>query len=97
MIMGSGNTKTKIAALLTGASIAVVSGSSAWAQDAPLEEEVTRNEDVIVVTARFREETVQDIGGSISALDSAAFEREGILDFEAVSYTHLTLPTILLV
>ncbi len=38
----------------------------------------------IIVTARFREETVQDIGASISALGDE-LEREGILDFEDVA------------
>ena len=77
--------KIKTVALLTGVSIFAVSGLSAWAQDTQLEEEINPKEDVIVVTARFREETVQDIGGSISALDSSAFEREGILDFEDIA------------
>ena len=84
MMKVSRNTKTIITALLTGVSIATVAASSTWAQQAP-QEEVIRAYDEIVVTARFREETVQDIGGSISALDSAAFEREGILDFEDIA------------
>ena len=79
------NTKTRIAALLAGVSIATVAVSSSWAQEAPQADNATRAYDEIVVTARFREETVQDIGGSISALDSAAFEREGILDFEDIA------------
>ena len=65
----SRNTKTTITALLNGVSIATVAASSAWAQQAPQEDEVTKVYDEIVVTARFREEAVQDIGGSISALD----------------------------
>ena len=60
----SRNTKTIITALLTGVSIATVAASSAWAQQAPQEDGATRTYDEIVVTARFREETVQDIGGS---------------------------------
>ncbi|GAB5487540.1 MAG: TonB-dependent receptor [Parasphingorhabdus sp.] len=75
---------SKLAALLTGVSIAAVSASPAWAQDAPTEDEATTSSNVIVVTARFREETVQDIGGSISALDGAALEQEGISDFEDI-------------
>ena len=47
--------KIKTVALLTGVSISAVSGLSAWAQDAQLEEEINPKEDVIVVTARFRE------------------------------------------
>jgi|GEM_PF-1007437 len=39
----------------------------------------------IVVTARFREETVQDIGGAVSALDTNLVEREGITDFEDIA------------
>ncbi|MBW8295142.1 TonB-dependent receptor [Sphingopyxis sp.] len=40
------------------------------------------NADEIVVTARFREESIQDIGGSIAALDGAELQRSGIVDFE---------------
>ena len=85
MMKFSRNTKAKLTALFTGVSIVAVSTSSAWAQQAPQQDVTTNNYDEIVVTARFREETVQDIGGSISALDSAAFEREGILDFEDIA------------
>lgn len=52
---------------------------AAWAKGAE------EGADTIIVTARFREEVVQDIGASISALDSEALEREGIQDFEDIS------------
>jgi len=39
----------------------------------------------IVVTARFRSETVQDIGGAVSALDNTSIERAGITDFEDIA------------
>ena len=75
----------KLATLLTGVSIAAVAAPSAHAQDAQAEEEATANDNVIIVTARFRDETVQEIGGSISALDGAALEQEGISDFEDIA------------
>ncbi len=40
---------------------------------------------VIIVTARFREETMQDIGGSISALDARTLEQSGVADFEDIA------------
>ncbi len=64
-----------------GASVAIAEGADAnasQASDALVYEE-------IVVTARFREETVQDIGGAVSALDSTLIEREGITDFEDIA------------
>ena len=87
MIKGSRNTKVSIAALLAGVSITAVAVSPAWAQQAPIQDEARRASivDEIIVTARFREETIQDIGGSISALDGAALEREGIADFEDIA------------
>ncbi|WP_417459030.1 TonB-dependent receptor [Kordiimonas sp.] len=39
----------------------------------------------IVVTARFRKETVQKIGGSISAYDGKALARAGASDFEDIA------------
>ena len=39
----------------------------------------------IVVTARFRDESVQDISGSISAIGSDVIGREGIADFEDIA------------
>ncbi len=39
----------------------------------------------IIVTARFRQESVQDIGGSISALSNETIRKEGIADFEDIA------------
>ena len=43
------------------------------------------NADEIVVTARFREELIQEIGASIAALDGDELQRSGIVDFEDLS------------
>ena len=59
----------------------------------------------ITVTARQREELLRDVPASITVLTDSQLERSGVqraTDFialtpGAVSYTHLTLPTILLV
>lgn len=63
-------------------------GSVAYAQDAGSASSATSDALVyeeIVVTARFRNETVQDIGGAVSALDTTLIEREGIADFEDIA------------
>ena len=61
--------------------------SLAGAQDASTTGATDNTEvyEEIVVTARFRSETVQDIGGAVSALDDSAIERAGITDFEDIA------------
>ena len=54
------------------------------AQDAQTTDATTVYEE-IVVTARFRNETVQDIGGAVSALDTTSIERAGVTDFEDIA------------
>ena len=44
----------------------------------------------VVVTARKKTESLQDVPLSVSALRESALDEKGI---SAVSYTHLTLPT----
>lgn len=39
----------------------------------------------VVVTARFREENLQDVGASIQAIDAATLAREGVEDFEDIA------------
>ena len=39
-------------------------------------------DDVITVTARFREETVQDIGASVAGISGAEIRERGIQDIE---------------
>ncbi|MEM9670631.1 MAG: TonB-dependent receptor [Pseudomonadota bacterium] len=56
----------------------------AFAQSTP-EEAENKKLDTIVVTARFREESVQDLGASISAISGDDLAREGITDFEDIS------------
>lgn len=63
------------AALLLGPVVLIV---PAIAQEIQEDEE-------IVVTARFRPESAQDVGASISALNAAALEREGVSDFEDIA------------
>lgn len=46
---------------------------------------VPKESDEIIVTARFRQESIQNIGGSVTALDGAELERSGIVDFEDLS------------
>lgn len=48
----------------------------------------------IVVTARFRAEAAQDIGGSVSAIDARTIAREGIDDFEDIARRTPGLSTI---
>ena len=55
------------------------------------QEEGAQSLEEIVVTARFREQSVQDIPASMVAFSGEQMAEQGIQD--AVSYTHLTLPT----
>ncbi|WP_342248993.1 TonB-dependent receptor [Sphingomonas sp. OTU376] len=65
--------------------------STSQAEAQPAEEDSDQD---IVVTARFRAETAQDIGGSISAIDGRAIAREGIDDFEDIARRTPGLSTI---
>ena len=75
--------------LVVGASLIasniVLTPQIAFAQD-----EETVRIDEIVVTARKREESLQDVPLAVTALDAAAIDNLHTL---TVSYTHLTLPT----
>lgn len=78
-------------ALLSGSALALYAAlwttpASAQAEnDIPQDNRQQASEGEIIVTARFREESVQDIGASISAIDSSAILREGINDFEDIA------------
>lgn len=78
-------------ALLSGSALALyavlwAAPASAQAEnDIPQDNRQQASEGEIIVTARFREESVQDIGASISAIDSSAILREGINDFEDIA------------
>ena len=48
----------------------------------------------IVVTARQRSESSQDVPMMVQSVTGEDMEKQGITTLEAVSYTHLTLPTI---
>jgi len=58
----------------------VIAGSPVSAQDAgqDTDESSTLYMEEVVVTARFREEGVQDVGGSITALTGRALQEQGI-------------------
>ena len=67
-----------IATLVAGVSTLGFS-SAAAAQDAPV---AASDVEEVVVTARFRQESVQDIGGSVTALGGDDLQKSGIVDFE---------------
>lgn len=68
-----------ITATLVASVSTLMFGSGAGAQEAGV---AASEADEIVVTARFREESIKDIGGSIAALDGDELQRSGIVDFE---------------
>lgn len=70
------------ASFLAGISATVFGAGAAFAQEAGVQ---NHDPDQIVVTARFREESIQNIGGSISALSADDLNRSGIVDFEDLS------------
>lgn len=49
---------------------------------APAAAQDVQEEEEIVVTARFRAESAQDVGASVTALSGDALDREGVTDFE---------------
>ena len=59
--------------------------AAAQAQAAP-DDGVEASGDEIVVTARKREESLQDVPISVQAFSSAALERSGIKDFSEIAY-----------
>lgn len=70
------------ASFLAGISASVFGAGAAFAQGPAIQ---AHDPDQIVVTARFREESVQNIGGSITALSADDLARSGIVDFEDLS------------
>lgn len=73
--------KLTVAALLAGTSI------PAWAQTAPVAEEASAEDgDIIIVTARKREENLQDVPLTINVVGAATIEKaslENISDLAA--------------
>jgi outer membrane receptor protein involved in Fe transport len=69
--------------LVLGFSASVASAQDTATTTSEIDDALTYEE--IVVTARFRRETVQDIGGAVSALDTTMIERAGITDFEDIA------------
>ena len=70
------------ASLFAGISTFIFGANGAAAQDVAVE---SNEREEIVVTARFRQESIQNIGGSIAALDGRELRRSGIVDFEDLS------------
>ena len=54
---------------------------------------ISQEVEEVIVTANKKAETVQEIPMNISVITESALEERGIMNPEAVSYTHLTLPT----
>jgi outer membrane receptor protein involved in Fe transport len=82
----SGSNKEEDSVALRGVIATLVAGvstlgfsSAAAAQDAPV---AASDVEEVVVTARFRQESVQDIGGSVTALGGDDLQKSGIVDFE---------------
>lgn len=76
------------AGLLGTAATAMCAPALAF-QDAPDEEAVATSQarEVITVTARFREESVQNIGASIAGLSETQIREQGIYDIEDLART----------
>ncbi len=76
----------------TALATVVWGGAVAWAQQAPVpgvsDAPII---DEVIVTARFREERAQDIGGSVAAIGEDDLQREGITDFEDIARRTVSL------
>lgn len=78
--------KTKIHLFAGVASLAIA--APVYAQDGGQNAEgadAGEGRDVIVVTSRFREESIQDIGASVAGLSSDDIREQGIRDFEDIA------------
>ena len=89
--------KKLISVVMVGLFSAVFISEVALSQDSPTVS--NRQIDEIIVTSRKTEENIQDVPVAVYAVDEKALDdfrpttmRD--LDSMAVSYTHLTLPTI---
>ena len=72
-------------ALLATVALYAMPGA-ALAQSAPADAAGASSSDEIVVTARKREESLQDVPISVQAFSSAALEQAGIKDFSEIAY-----------
>ena len=81
--MGS-NRNMRWALLATVAAYAMP--GAALAQSVPADAVEASSGDEIVVTARKREESLQDVPISVQAFSSAALEQAGIKDFSEIAY-----------
>lgn len=81
--MKSPNSSVIRAALLCGIAVSSIGVSvPAWAQNAMAEEETSADE--IIVTARRREESLQDVPIAVSAFSGEALEMRGALDLTEI-------------
>ncbi|MFZ5748447.1 MAG: TonB-dependent receptor [Pseudomonadota bacterium] len=85
---------TTSALVLSATLYATTAQAQSQSTDTPAGQQAAESDADIVVTARFRAETAQDIGGSISAIDGRAIAREGIEDFEDIARRTPGLSTI---
>ena len=78
--------RTKIAALCTSALLGTFA-APAFAQEASVGEgsAASGGGDTIVVTGRLREETVQDIPASVTAVAGEALQERGIVDVQQLA------------
>lgn len=90
MIMPALVTRSRLAAILAAttcmsALVLPAAAENDETTDAPASTEETARLDKVVVTARLREETLQDIPASVSALNSESIERGGVRSIEDVA------------
>lgn len=78
--------KTKLRWALLATVAAQMAPGAAYAQSVPDDAPVAASGDEIVVTARKREESLQDVPISVQAFSSATLERAGIKDFSEIAY-----------
>ena len=80
------NARTRRGLLLSTAIALSIPALPAWAQDSENEagERSAQILDVITVTARFREETVQEIGGGVSGIGGDELRERGLTDFDDI-------------
>lgn len=74
----------KFSYLLGACAIALASSTGAQAQDVPAEDAISSGD--IIVTARRREEKLQDVPVSVSALSGQQLERAGVTDALSLQY-----------
>ncbi|MBB5518928.1 TonB-dependent receptor [Amphiplicatus metriothermophilus] len=80
--------------LLSGAALLALSAPAYAQEGAEGDAEENASKDVIVVTARFREESIQDIGASVTGLSEEALQEQGLRDLDDIARIVPGLQTI---